>query len=199
MSKIFLVILYIYAALHFFAFGGRTAEVTYDSNGNVIQQVYDRKGNMIGVYDEKGIQLKEIERNSDGYVVGETTYENGRVIKEVEYEPYTNPADTNYEPKNITICEYVYTPNSTEVQVVYTEVVGDLNATHSVIHYMQSADNYVQKGASSFDSGKLSGSMEVRIHSVQEFGEDYEIRTTYNEDGTVEKVKDSREKDKEEN
>ena len=54
MSKIFIVILYIYAALHFFAFGGRTAEVTYDSNGNVIQQVYDRKGNMIGVYDEKG-------------------------------------------------------------------------------------------------------------------------------------------------
>ena len=197
MSKIFIVFLYIYAAWHFWAFGGRTAEVTYDNSGNVIQQMYDRKGNMIGVYDEKGVKLKETEYNFDGYIIGETTYEKGRVVKDVEYEPYIDQNDTNFEPEGITICEYIYIQDSTEVQVMYTEIKGDLSDTHSVTHYMQSADNYVQKGASSVSGSKLSGNLKVRIHSVQEFGEDYEIRTTYNEDGTIEKVKDSRDKDKE--
>ena len=197
MSKIFIVILYIYAAWHFWAFGGRTAEVTYDNSGNVIQQIYDRDGNMIGVYDEKGVQLKDTEYNFDGYIISEKTFENGRPVKEIEYEPYIDPADTSFEPESITICEYIYIPASTEVQVVYTEIEGDLSATHSVIHYMQSADNYVQKGASSYSSSKKTGQSKVRIHSVQEFGEDYNINTTYNEDGTVAKVKDSRDEDKE--
>ena len=65
MSKIFIVILYIYAALHFFAFGGRTAEVTYDSNGNVIQQVYDRKGNMIGGEEGESVHLLNYPKNTE--------------------------------------------------------------------------------------------------------------------------------------
>lgn len=196
MAKIFLVILYIYTAWHIFAFSGQTAEVTVDEGGKVIQQLYDRHGNMTGIYDIKGEKLKETEYTFDGDIISETTYENGRVVKETEYEPCLKPEDTTFIPEEVETFEYIYTPGSTEVQVVLSITQYGITATDSIVYNMQSEDNYVRRGAFSSWGSETLKEFNVQLHSVTEVGPDYEIKAEYNSDGTVE-ISDSRDKEKE--
>lgn len=190
MSKIFLVILYIYTAIYIFAFGGRTVEIAYDHSGNIIQQEYDRRGNMVRVYDAKGEKLKEIEYRIDGYITAEEIYENGRLIKEVEYDPYIKGNGDTSDLESTEIREYRYALNDTEVEIVCSVTEGDVSDTDSIVYQMQEADNYVI-GLPSVAGGKESGKIVVRVRLVIEYGQDYEIQTTYKSDGTVE-IEDSR-------
>lgn len=191
MSKIFLVILYIYTACYMFWFTGRTVEVTHDNNGNIIQQVYDRRGNMVQVHDVKGEKIKEIEYYGlSEDITTEETYENGRLIKEVEYDPYIKGNGDTSELESTKITEYRYALNNTEVEIVCSVNEGDISDTDSVIYQMQDADNHVI-GLTSVAGGKEAGKMVVRVRLVIEYGQDYEIQTTYKSDGTVE-IEDSR-------
>ena len=190
MSKIFLVILYIYTAIYIFAFGGRTVEIAHDHSGNIIQQEYDRRGNMVRVYDAKGEKLKEIEYRIDGYITAEEIYENGRLIKEVEYDPYIKGNGDTSDLESTEIREYRYALNDTEVEIVCSVTEGDVSDTDSIVYQMQEADNHVI-ALLSWDVDRQAGTVVVRIHSVKEYGEDYEIRTRYKSDGTVE-IEDSR-------
>ena len=191
MSKIFLVILYIYTAIYIFAFGGRTVEIAHDHSGNIIQQEYDRRGNMVRVYDAKCEKLKEIEYRIDGYITAEEIYENGRLIKEVEYDPYIKGNGDTSDLESTEIREYRYALNDTEVEIVCSVTEGDVSDTDSIVYQMQEADNHVI-ALLSWDVDRQAGTVVVRIHSVKEYGEDYEIRTRYKSDGTVE-IEDSRE------
>ena len=192
MSKIFLVILYIYTACYMFWFTGRTVEVTYDDNsGSIIQQVYDRHGNMVQVHDIKGEKIKEIEYYGLGEdITTEEVYENGRLIKEIEYDPYIKANGDTSDLESTKIIEYRYALNSTEVEIVTSVTEGDISDTDSIVYQMQEAGNHVI-ALLSWDVDRQAGTVVVRIHSVKEYGEDYEIRTRYKSDGTVE-IEDSR-------
>ena len=168
MSKIFLVILYIYTACYMFWFTGRTVEVTYDDNsGSIIQN----KPDIVR------FQIQE-------------TYENGRLIKEVEYDPYIKANGDTSDLESTKIIEYRYALNSTEVEIVTSVTEGDISDTDSIVYQMQEADNHVI-ALLSWGVDRQAGTVVVRIHSVKEYGEDYEIRTRYKSDGTVE-IEDSR-------
>lgn len=191
MSKIFLVILYIYTACYIYAFGGRTVEIAHDHSGNIIQQEYDRHGNMVRVYDAKGEKLKEIEYYGFSEdITAEEIYENGRLIKEVEYAPYIKGNGDTSDLESTEIREYRYALNDTEVEIVCSVTEGDVSDTDSIVYQMQEADNYVI-GLPSVAGGKESGKIVVRVRLVIEYGQDYEIQTTYKSDGTVE-IEDSR-------
>ena len=177
------------------ALGGRTAEVTYDNSGNVIQQEYDRSGNMIGVYDEKGVQLKETEYNSDGHITAEKIYENGRLVKEAEYEPYMINDGGSFVAEHTEMFEFRYAPDSTEVEIVLSITDGELTATDSVVYHMQSPDNYITRGSYGSSGSEKIGKLEAYIYSVNEVGSDYEIETKYDGNGKVTRIEDSRDRD----
>jgi hypothetical protein len=147
---------------------------------------------MVQVHDIKGEKIKEIEYYGlSEDITTEETYENGRLIKEIEYAPYIKANGDTSDLESTKIIEYRYALNSTEVEIVSSVTEGELSDTDSVIYQMQEEDNHVI-ALLSWGGGKEAGKMVVRIHSVKEYGEGYEIRTRYKSDGTVE-IEDSRE------
>ncbi len=192
MGKFFLVTLYLYTAWHIFAFGGRTVEITQDDMGNRIQQVYDRYGNITDVYDETGQKLKETSYSSDGEIMDERIYENGRLVKETEYDPYLDPVVMASYIGRTEQKEYKYTPDATQVEIIFTVQEGHVVIADSVTCNMQSPDNYVSVLAYSIYGTAQNGNFVAQIDSVMEYGPDYHIETRFNSDGTVH-IFDSRE------